>query len=102
MIRWLRILFGTLRSCLRTHRELALENLARRQQLAVWMIVALAALVMLAALLVLLYVPAAVAMLLPRPGAITSVVLAVSVAIVAALIEPRLHGGQKTALWVGT
>src|SRR5262244_707715 len=36
MIRWLRILFGTLRSCLRTHRELALENLALRQQLAVW------------------------------------------------------------------
>ena len=36
MVRWLRILFGTLRSCLRTHRELALENLALRQQLAVW------------------------------------------------------------------
>src|SRR5262249_48390825 len=30
------ILIGTLRSCLRTHRELALENLALRQQLAVW------------------------------------------------------------------
>src|SRR5262245_40023125 len=27
---------STLRSCLRTHRELALENLALRQQLAVW------------------------------------------------------------------
>ena len=36
MIRWLGILFGTGRSCLRTHRELALENLALRQQLAVW------------------------------------------------------------------
>src|SRR5881275_335273 len=36
MVRWLRILFGTLRSCLRTQRELALENLALRQQLAVW------------------------------------------------------------------
>ena len=36
MVRWLRILFGTLRSCFRTHRELALENLALRQQLAVW------------------------------------------------------------------
>ena len=31
-----RCLFGTLRSCLRTHRELALENLVLRQQLAVW------------------------------------------------------------------
>src|SRR5215813_9292076 len=31
MIRWLRILLGTLRSCLHTHRELALENLALRQ-----------------------------------------------------------------------
>src|SRR2546430_804954 len=31
-----RILFGTLRSSVRTHRELALENLALRQQLAVW------------------------------------------------------------------
>ncbi len=36
MVRWLRILFETLRSCLRTHHELALENLALRQQLAVW------------------------------------------------------------------
>src|SRR5438445_6540254 len=36
MARWLGILFGTLRSCVRTHRELALENLALRQQLAVW------------------------------------------------------------------
>src|SRR4029450_445934 len=36
MVRWLGILFGTVRSCLRTHRELALENLALRQQLAVW------------------------------------------------------------------
>src|SRR5437660_854500 len=36
MVRWLGILVGTLRSCLRTHRELALENLALRQQVAVW------------------------------------------------------------------
>src|SRR2546425_5255354 len=36
MIRWVGILFGTLRSSVRTHRELALENLALRQQLAVW------------------------------------------------------------------
>src|SRR6185369_14401999 len=36
MVRWLGILFGTLRSTVRTHRELALENLALRQQLAVW------------------------------------------------------------------
>ena len=36
MIRWLGILIGTLRSTVRTHRELALENLALRQQLAVW------------------------------------------------------------------
>src|SRR5256712_8714435 len=36
MVRWLGILIGTLRSTLRTHRELALENLALRQQLAVW------------------------------------------------------------------
>src|SRR5215470_982649 len=36
MIRWLEILFGTLRSCVCTHPELALENLALRQQLAVW------------------------------------------------------------------
>ena len=36
MLRWLGIIFGTLRSTLRTHRELALENLALRQQVAVW------------------------------------------------------------------
>jgi putative transposase len=36
MIRWLGILFGTLQSTIRTQRELALENLALRQQLAVW------------------------------------------------------------------
>src|SRR5437879_12672421 len=36
MVRWLGILFGTQRSSVRTHRELALENLALRQQLAVW------------------------------------------------------------------
>ena len=36
MVRWLRILFGTQKSSVRTHRELALENLALRQQLAVW------------------------------------------------------------------
>src|ERR671913_282860 len=36
MVRWLGILVGTLRSAVRTHRELALENLALRQQLAVW------------------------------------------------------------------
>jgi hypothetical protein len=36
MLRWLGILIGTLRSAVRTHRELALENLALRQQLAVW------------------------------------------------------------------
>jgi putative transposase len=36
MVRWLGMLFGTLRSSVRTHRELALENLALRQQLAVW------------------------------------------------------------------
>ena len=36
MVRWLEILVGTLRSTVRTHRELALENLALRQQLAVW------------------------------------------------------------------
>ena len=35
MVRWLGIVFGTLRSAVRTHRELALENLALRQQLAV-------------------------------------------------------------------
>ncbi len=36
MVRWLRILIGTLRAAVRTHRELAVENLALRQQLAVW------------------------------------------------------------------
>ncbi len=36
MVRWLGILIGTLRSTVRTHRELALANLALRQQLAVW------------------------------------------------------------------
>jgi hypothetical protein len=36
MVRWLGILFGALASFARTHRELALENLALRQQLAVW------------------------------------------------------------------
>ena len=36
MVRRLGILIGTLRSTVRTHRELALENLALRQQLAVW------------------------------------------------------------------
>jgi hypothetical protein len=36
MVRWLGILLGTLRSIVRTHRELALQNLALRQQLAVW------------------------------------------------------------------
>ena len=36
MVRWLGILLGTLRSTVRTHREVALENLALRQQLAVW------------------------------------------------------------------
>src|SRR6266446_10091069 len=36
MVRWLGILIRTLRSTVRTHRELALENLALRQQLAVW------------------------------------------------------------------
>jgi putative transposase len=36
MVRWLGILFGALRSSVRTHRELALEKLALRQQLAVW------------------------------------------------------------------
>src|SRR5206468_1240304 len=36
MIRWLGILLRTLRSAVRTRRELALENLALRQQLAVW------------------------------------------------------------------
>ena len=36
MVRWLAIIFGALRSTVRTHRELALENLALRQQLAVW------------------------------------------------------------------
>src|SRR5262245_31350829 len=36
MVRWLEILVGTLRSTVRTRRELALENLVLRQQLAVW------------------------------------------------------------------
>ena len=36
MVKWLGVLLGTLRSTVRTHRELALENLALRQQLAVW------------------------------------------------------------------
>src|SRR5437867_4021764 len=36
MVRWLGILVGTLRSCLRTHRDVAHEDLALRQQLAVW------------------------------------------------------------------
>src|SRR5438552_6044989 len=36
MVRWLGILIRTLRSTVGTHRELALENLAFRQQLAVW------------------------------------------------------------------
>jgi len=36
MIKWLWIVLGTLRSVMRTHRELALENLALRQQLSVW------------------------------------------------------------------
>jgi len=36
MIRWLGVLFGTMRSTVRTQRELALENLALRQQLTLW------------------------------------------------------------------
>src|SRR5215831_18645614 len=32
MVRWLRILFRTLRSCLRTHRELALDNACSRSE----------------------------------------------------------------------
>jgi hypothetical protein len=36
MVRWLGILVGTLRFIVRTRCELALENLALRQQLAVW------------------------------------------------------------------
>jgi hypothetical protein len=36
MIKWLRILVGALRSAFRLHRELVLENLALRQQLAVF------------------------------------------------------------------
>src|SRR5215475_566227 len=36
MMRWLGVILGTLRSAGRTHRELALENLALRQQLALW------------------------------------------------------------------
>src|SRR5262245_19121523 len=35
MTRWLGIVLGTLRAAVRTHGELALENLALRQQLAV-------------------------------------------------------------------
>src|SRR5881628_133460 len=36
MVRWLAILVWTLRSTIRTQRELALENLALRQKVAVW------------------------------------------------------------------
>ena len=36
MMRWLGIVLGTGWSAVRTHRELALENLALRQQVAVW------------------------------------------------------------------
>jgi hypothetical protein len=36
MVRWFRALLQTLRSTVRTQRELALENLALRQQLSVW------------------------------------------------------------------
>src|SRR5437899_10180279 len=36
MVRWLGILIRTFRPAVRTSRELALENLALRQQLAVW------------------------------------------------------------------
>ena len=36
MVRWLGTLLRTLRSAVRTHGELALENLALRQQFAVW------------------------------------------------------------------
>src|SRR5438552_13540874 len=36
MVRWLAIRVRTLRSTIRTQRELALENLALRQQVAVW------------------------------------------------------------------
>jgi hypothetical protein len=36
MVRWLGIVLGTLRSAVRTQGQLALENLALRQQLAVW------------------------------------------------------------------
>ncbi len=32
---WLKTVIGTLRSCTRNHRDLALENLALRQQLAI-------------------------------------------------------------------
>ncbi len=35
MVRWLGILIGTVRAAVRTHRELALENLVLRQPLAV-------------------------------------------------------------------
>src|SRR5438552_15981765 len=36
MVRWLAILVRTLRSTIRTERELVLETLALRQQVAVW------------------------------------------------------------------
>jgi hypothetical protein len=36
MLKWLRILINTLRSALMSRRDLALENLALRQQLAVY------------------------------------------------------------------
>ena len=36
MFKWLRILFGVLRSAVRPRQELALESLALRQQLAVF------------------------------------------------------------------
>src|SRR5438445_10198592 len=36
MIRWLGIFLGTLRTAVRTRRELALESLALRQQLSIW------------------------------------------------------------------
>ena len=35
MLKWFRITVGALRSSVRSHRELALENLALRQQLAI-------------------------------------------------------------------
>jgi hypothetical protein len=36
MVRWLRIFLEAFRSTVRTRRELAVENLALRQKLAVW------------------------------------------------------------------